>query len=282
MPASRTSNKSHRKKHPDSDLIVVSSSDRDSPPNLPPRKLKIIPGEVIEISDDDEPTTRQSTGQTATIADLRRQLAKQREELVKSKRDHERDRLENAQLRQEVLDLKATRIPENGKVLLEDSQLEDCVNCEICTSRMWSPFLLAGCGHIFCLSCLQDWFSTTLVQFMAANPHYNVNQPHPLVPHLRAFLQNPHALNNPQMAAMLTHYLPPEPEYTCPSCREPVKVRPAEVFTLKALVRAVAKATGEAIPKDTTLAYSGNKGGKAKATIPPTGSWDGFFPRNRT
>lgn len=160
---------------------------------------------------------------------------------------------------------------------------------------MWSPFLcvpppllandhsislrtlssLADCGHIFCLSCLQDWFSTTLVQFMAANPHYDVNQPHPLVPRLQAFLQNPHALNNPQVATMLALHLPPEPEYTCPSCREPVRVRPAEVFTLKALVRTVATAAGEVIPKETTLR------GKAKATIPPTGPWDGFFPRNR-
>ncbi|KIK09334.1 hypothetical protein K443DRAFT_671830 [Laccaria amethystina LaAM-08-1] len=282
MPASRTSNKSHRKKHPDSELVVVSSSDCDSPPNLPPRKPKILPGEVIEISDDDEPTTRQPTGQTATIADLRRQLTKQREESVKNKRDYERARLENAQIRQELLDLKATRIPDNGKILLEASQLEDCINCEICTSRMWSPFLLAGCGHIFCLSCLQDWFSTTLVQFMAANPHYDVNQPHPLVPQLQAFLQNPHALNNPQVATMLAHQLPPEPEYTCPSCRERVRVRPAEVFTLKALVRTVATAAGEAIPKETTLAYLSNKRGKAKATIPPTGPWDGFFPRIRT
>lgn len=79
MPASRTSNKSHRKPHPDPDLIVVSSSDRDSPPNLSPRRPKILSAEVIEISDDDEPPTRQPTGQTATIADLRRQLTKQRE-----------------------------------------------------------------------------------------------------------------------------------------------------------------------------------------------------------
>lgn len=135
MPASRTKNITHRKKHPDSDLIVISSSDRDSPPNLPPRKPKILPEEVIEISDDDEPTTRQPTGQTATIADLRRQLTKQREvrsfapcpltrfssrgqESVKNKRDYERARLENAQIRQELLDLKATRIPDNGKILL--------------------------------------------------------------------------------------------------------------------------------------------------------------------
>lgn len=110
---------------------------------------------------------------------------------------------------------------------------------------------------------------------MAANPHYDVNRPHPLVPRLQAFLQNPHALNNPQVATMLALHLPPEPEYTCPSCREPVRVRPAEVFTLKALVRTVATAAGEVIPKETTLR------GKAKATIPPTGPWDGFFPRNR-
>jgi hypothetical protein len=42
----------------------------------------------------------------------------QGQESVKNKRDYERARLENAQIRQELLDLKATRIPDNGKILL--------------------------------------------------------------------------------------------------------------------------------------------------------------------
>ena len=41
-----------------------------------------------------------------------------------------------------------------------------------------ADFMIARltCGHSFCQDCLQDWFNTTLVQFMAANPAYN---PHP-------------------------------------------------------------------------------------------------------
>jgi hypothetical protein len=172
------------------------------------------------------------------------------------------------------------------------------MDCEICTSRMWEPYSYAvflksipfpapfvlstssscslpDCGHIFCLSCLQDWFGTTLAQFMNANPHYNVNQARN-IPHLQLLFQNlaqnPHAAAHPQVAAMLANLLPPSPHYTCPTCREPVRTRPIEVFALKAIIRVVTAAAGESSPKKTI-----NKNSKAKA-----GPWDGFFPPKNT
>lgn len=168
------------------------------------------------------------------------------------------------------------------------------MDCEICTSRMWEPYTYAflkktlnwfqpfvlsmssscslpDCGHIFCLSCLQDWFGTTLAQFMNANPHYNVNQAQN-IPHLQHLfqnlIQNPHAAAHPQIAAMLANLLPPSPQYTCPTCREPVRTRPIEVFALKAIIRVVTAAAGESSPKKAV-----NNNFKAKA-----GPWDGFFP----
>jgi hypothetical protein len=168
------------------------------------------------------------------------------------------------------------------------------MDCDICTSRLWEPYSYAflktqlsqpfvlstscslpECGHLFCQSCLQDWFGTTLAQFMNAHPHYDVNQAQN-IPHLQhlfeTLIQNPRAATNPQVAGMLANILPPSPQYTCPTCREPVRTRPIEVFALKAIVRVVTTAAGESSPKKTVA-----KNWKGK-----TGPWDGFFPLKKT
>ena len=110
---------------------------------------------------------------------------------------------------------------------------------------------LPECGHAFCQTCLQDWFGSAHAQFMAAHPGYNANLP------LYAYHQ---------------HQLP-RPQYTCPSCREPVKNRPVEDFTLKALVRTLAAATGENSPQRKEPEKL------RRGVARPSGPWDGFFPR---
>ena len=85
---------------------------------------------------------------------------------------------------------------------------------------------------------------------MAAHPGYNVNLP-PYIYHRHQILH---------------------PQYTCPSCREPVKNRPVEDFTLKALVRTLAAAAGENSPQKKELEQY--RRGMAKPN-----PWDGFFPR---
>lgn len=164
---------------------------------------------------------------------------------------------------------------------------------------MWTPYLyvfnatfpviivlptlfsrsLPECGHTFCQSCLQDWFSTTLVQFMTANPYYNVNQAHRNLFHLQDLIQtltqNPQAATHPQMTGIIANILPPNPQYTCPTCRAPVSIRPAEAFALKAMVRVITAATGEKSPKKPVAEIRKGKTADAVAT----GPWDGFFPR---
>jgi hypothetical protein len=112
---------------------------------------------------------------------------------------------------------------------------------------------------------------------MNANPHYNINQAQH-IPHLQRLVQilvqNPQAAahHDAQVAATLANLLPPTPQYTCPTCREPVRTRPIEVFAMKAIVRVVAAAAGESSPKKTV-----NKNWKEKA-----GPWDKFFPPKNT
>ncbi|KAF8160919.1 hypothetical protein B0H34DRAFT_795766 [Crassisporium funariophilum] len=243
-------------------------------------KAPFVPvGEVIEISSDDE-SSPQVNSQTHMVADFRRQINRLREESIKHKKDYERAARELKDSREENQQLQALRTPGNGKVVLDASQLTDHLDCEICTSRMWTPYVLPDCGHTYCQSCLQDWFGTTLAQFMNANPHYDidhVNHAPQLDVLLQTLMQNPRAANHPQLNALLTRLLPLGPQYTCPTCREPVRTRPTEDFTLKALVRTIANATGENSPKKPVFAKP-----NGKASITTLGPWDGFFPRRRT
>jgi len=104
--------------------------------------------------------------------------------------------------------------------------------------------------------------------------YYNINQAQN-IPHLQTFLglmQNPQAANHPQVAGILANLLPPSPQYTCPTCREPVHSRPTEAFALKAIVRVITAATGENSPKKPI------RKGNALAA----GPWDGFFPPKKT
>lgn len=68
------------------------------------------------------------------------------------------------------------------------------------------------------------------------------------------------------------HRQAPQPEYTCPTCREPVKNRPVEDFALKELIRAVSAAGGENSPKKKEMPTGG------KMMKLNKGPLDGFFP----
>lgn len=154
---------------------------------------------------------------------------------------------------------------------------------------------LPECGHVFCESCLQDWFSTTLQQHLTNHPNYSLaNANAPLPAHLRTLVaqcrQHPgntglklqleaqialhrvHQYENRQMGGAVGDGL--DPVYTCPTCREEVKTRPVEDFALKAVVRVVAEAMGEGSPSKATVARGG-RGAKGKKL---GGPWDGFFP----
>ncbi|KAG6829454.1 hypothetical protein H0H92_004514 [Tricholoma furcatifolium] len=116
-----------------------------------------------------------------------------------------------------------------------------------------------------------DWFNTTLARFITAHPHYNGVQ-NQNERRWEAMLQNP-AYQIPLYYAQMRQPQAPRPQYTCPTCREPVKNCPVEDFALKALIRAITTATGESSPKKTEVQ---NKG---KSSASNVGHWDAFFPR---
>lgn len=76
-----------------------------------------------------------------------------------------------------------------------------------------------------------------------------------------------------QLAAILGPQQVPQPKYTCPVCREPVRNRPVEAFAVKNLVRVVAKAQGEESPQKPTALTKG----KSRRVVTDSGPWDRFF-----
>ncbi|KJA27719.1 hypothetical protein HYPSUDRAFT_130366 [Hypholoma sublateritium FD-334 SS-4] len=240
---------------------------RSKKPALPPAS------EIIEISSDEEDKHPHSMmPQPSVIADYRRQISKIREESVKYKQDLARVAKEVNSLREENQTLKASRKPDATKIVLDAAQLADGLDCEICTCRMWTPYILPNCGHSFCQSCLQDWLGATQAQFLATNPEPPVATYH-LLDTLRTLIQNPALAAVPHVQTLLASQVPALPKYTCPTCREQITSRPTEAFALKSLIHTIAVAAGETIPKKPATT---NKKGKSVGTLP--GPWDGFFP----
>ncbi|KAF7292888.1 RING-type domain-containing protein [Mycena indigotica] len=124
------------------------------------------------------------------------------------------------------------RLEQENKLLTQcSSELDDGVSCEICSCKMWSPFILAECGHTFCQKDLEDWFQAALTRHRATYPNYNVNQQHPYA-HIPGY-----AIQMPQ------------PTYTCPKCRTNITTKPIQNFAVKHLARVVAKQSRESSPK---------------------------------
>ncbi|KZV64768.1 hypothetical protein PENSPDRAFT_587863 [Peniophora sp. CONT] len=74
----------------------------------------------------------------------------------------------------------------------------------------------------------------------------------------------------------------PRVPYSCPTCRADVTRKPSEAFVVKTIVQLIADKTGEKNPHpppQTATPARRSRSGKAKAPVPPSGPWDGFFGR---
>lgn len=106
---------------------------------------------------------------------------------------------------------------------------------------------LRQCGHVFCGSCLINWFWTILERHVADHPTFATE------PHLPAVFS--YLLRHPQLPPRfqqriqsIAHKKPPPPSYTCPICRREVWNKPIEAVALKSLARSAAEASRELVP----------------------------------
>ncbi|KAF8801332.1 hypothetical protein BYT27DRAFT_7198414 [Phlegmacium glaucopus] len=105
-----------------------------------------------------------------------------------------------------------TKCRKNEELL---STIETSVQCQICMDLPDKPFALNPCGHVLCLSCLQEWFRKA-------------------PPALDDMDVDPDELTDPQYVLMRSK--------TCPACRAVVKHRPVPIFMVKSVVTVLKKA----------------------------------------
>ncbi|KAJ3756866.1 hypothetical protein EV360DRAFT_84540 [Lentinula raphanica] len=263
----------------------------------PPRPKPIVYQDVIEISDSEDgqaiapshlPLKRKHDLQ------LERDLKKLKQENDELKNKENKYKADIARSQDELTLLRSTYSnASSSKDHVAISQLDDSITCEVCAAKMWTPYMWVArsikplymtpnlvsslaCGHTYCKSCLQDWFSTILQKHMAAHPQYRLNNQPP-----RTATRDPVAIYAEAMVrALYNNAGVPEPQYTCPTCREQVRSPPVEDFNLKKIVRAVASAQGEASPQKEVTRPSGRTSrAREKAPAGREDPWSGFFPK---
>ncbi|KAJ4473463.1 hypothetical protein C8J55DRAFT_579690 [Lentinula edodes] len=245
--------------------------------NKPPKKPLVPHPDVIEIFDSDDdhftpsalPLKRKSSRELQLEREVKK--LKQENKLHKNKANSLRAEITSVQDKLTHL-LAASSNASSSKDHMPISDVEDSVTCEICTMKMWTPYILE-CGHTYCQSCLQISGPTLIVipQHMAANPGYSINQP-----------QDPYGADTytAYLGFAQHHYMhflsaaTPQPHYTCPLCRKQVRNPPVEDFNLKKIVRAVASVQGESSPRKEEAGSSRRKG---KAPAQREDPWSSFF-----
>ncbi|KAH9858391.1 hypothetical protein C2E23DRAFT_716756 [Lenzites betulinus] len=254
----------HRKKMVHEKKSARQRSKQKARGPLPP------PSEIIEISsDDDEPPAKRSSGSMSAVERRVKELEEESEKWKQAALIAQAVSLKQAQTSPDP-PAKKGALPSDVKLNQVLSTMEEHVSCEICTMKMWHPYSLS-CGHTFCKSCLQDWFSTTLVQHMSTHPTYN---PQIVIsPHLRAALARADLTTQArrQIAREISRLedATPQPAYSCPICRVGVRSKPTENFVAKHMVRTIAALQGESCPKEDAPRLVGQA---------VEGPWDGFFP----
>ncbi|KAI6044439.1 hypothetical protein EDC04DRAFT_2642615 [Pisolithus marmoratus] len=91
--------------------------------------------------------------------------------------------------------------------------VENNVQCQICMELLLKPYALSPCGHVLCVTCLQEWFRKA-----------------------------PMGDDDMDDIDSITYIL--HRRKTCPCCRTTVLHRPIPIFAVKSIATALAKAKG--------------------------------------
>ncbi|KAF9219716.1 hypothetical protein BS17DRAFT_804240 [Gyrodon lividus] len=116
--------------------------------------------------------------------------------------------------------------------------VESNTQCQICMELLFKPYVLSPCGHVHCVTCLQEWFR-----------------------------QAPAVEDEIHDESDADYFL--RRRKTCPCCRTDVRHRPIPVFMIKAIAAAIAKVTGGT--------QAGGLSSREPASC-DSDPWEGLFP----
>ncbi|KAJ6447753.1 hypothetical protein C8R47DRAFT_1231292 [Mycena vitilis] len=143
-----------------------------------------------------------------TVLDGKKQLKKQNKAISELKAQVVSETL--AREAQERLVATASSKARKSEDLLQT--IESSLQCQICIELVSKPNVLAPCGHVFCLECLQQWFRS-------------------------APGESDGEMDMDTQEQYILHR-----EKSCPCCRATVLRRPVPVFVVKSVVTALRNA----------------------------------------
>ncbi|KIJ65203.1 hypothetical protein HYDPIDRAFT_175217 [Hydnomerulius pinastri MD-312] len=128
-----------------------------------------------------------------------------------------------------------SKMKKNDEVI---NGVENNTQCQICMELLFKPYALSPCGHVLCVTCLQEWFRKAPA---IDDEMYDDDDPDYLLRRRK----------------------------TCPCCRTRVRHRPIPVFMIKSIAAAIAKVKG-----GSQVGASPGREPAANESDP----WEGLFP----
>ncbi|EKM49055.1 uncharacterized protein PHACADRAFT_154728 [Phanerochaete carnosa HHB-10118-sp] len=168
--------------------------------------------EYLKLKEELETMKKQVSSFKKNIGKQSKIIDDLKKELVSAQQSHQEERKQVKELQ--------SRSKKHDEAI---STIEANMNCQICMDMLLKPYGLSPCGHVLCLSCLQNWFRTAPI----ADDDMHDDDPHVLL-----FRKK-----------------------TCPVCRTAVLGRPIPVFLIKSIAAALEKVrdNGSSSPRSSPL-----------------------------
>ncbi|KAK0457860.1 uncharacterized protein EV420DRAFT_1335264 [Desarmillaria tabescens] len=176
-----------------------------------------------------------------TVHDNKKTIKKQNETIknLRTELDSEKLAIKNQETQLETL---KTRSRQKEEVL---ETIEANLQCQICMELLFKPYALSPCGHVLCLSCLQEWFRKAPPSADDMEIDEDINDPEYII----------------------------HRQKSCPCCRAVIYDRPVPVFLVKSVASTLIKARG---PGHTAASPLSHMAGSSSATTDDV--WKGLFP----
>ncbi|KAK0203080.1 hypothetical protein DFS33DRAFT_1344838 [Desarmillaria ectypa] len=176
-----------------------------------------------------------------TVHDNNKTIKKQKQTIqdLKTELDSGKLAIKNQEAQ---LDTLKTKSRQKAEVL---DVIETSLQCQICMELLLKPYALSPCGHVLCLTCLQEWFRKA----PASTDNMDIDED----------IDDPEYIMHRQKS--------------CPCCRAVIYDRPVPVFLVKSVTSTLIKAKG---PGHNAASPLSRTDGSSSAISDDV--WKGLFP----